>query len=366
MCPTSEVTYVEVDTEATGDATPWPMPYAAKHAKQLQVPPYPDPLSHSPDPRAWWAAHRPLVLQTGALGPMENNQVSFSGFRLLSVKGDVIDKVHSISINRLEATATGSRWRTRSGLTHPAATATPTLAPAPRTRRPEQARRDQACPPRRVSNVTYRDTQDRLHELWKNDADSGTSNLTAPTAASDPSPYYDAADRQLVVVYRDTDGKSTACFWSTGPVGRNLLTPPRRAKAQGNPVGYLTAAGIHHVIYRSGDSHLHELYWAGAGAVGHRDLTKEASAPPATGDPSAYMDTRRGAAGRDLPGHRQPGLQPVLDTAQSTTASSPNRCTHPTRAATRRLLPARVRRAPGRLPGHRRPPLRAVLGREAP
>ena len=77
-------------------------------------------------------------------------------------------------------------------------------------------------------------------------------------------------------------------------MGRNLLTPPRAAKAQGNPVGYFDAAGIHHVIYRSSDNHLHELYWAGAGAVGYRDLTKEASAPPATGDPSAYMDTRRG------------------------------------------------------------------------
>ena len=263
-------------------------------AKQLQVPPYPDPLSHSPDPRAWWAAHRPLVLQTGALGPMENNQVSFSGFRLLSVKGDVIDKVHSISINRLEANGyrlpleDAARPDPPRGYRH-----------SERSRRhhaPDAKSRPAAIwlPQLGVSNVTYRDTQDRLHELWKNDADSGTSNMTAPTAASDPSPYYDAVDRQLVVVYRDTDGKVYSLFWSTGPVGRNLLTPPGAAKAQGNPVGYFDAAGIHHVIYRSSDNHLHELYWAGAGAVGYRDLTKEASAPPATGDPSAYMDTRRG------------------------------------------------------------------------
>jgi len=229
LVPTSEVTYVEVDADATGDAIPWPMPYAAAHAKQLQVPPYPDPLSHSPNPRAWWAAHRPLVLQTGALGPMENNQVSFSGFRMLSVKGDVIDKVHSISINRLEAN--GYRLSLEDA---------GRPDPPRRHRHSERSRRhhapDAECKPAAiwlpqlgVSNVTYRDTQDRLHERWKNTADSGASNLTglagAPAAASDPSPYFDAADRQLVVISRDSNGKVYSLFWSTGPVGYNLLTP---------------------------------------------------------------------------------------------------------------------------------------------
>ena len=50
----------------------WPMPVPARHRQVVQVPPYPDPLNTSADPRAWWAAHRPLVLQTGALGPLEN------------------------------------------------------------------------------------------------------------------------------------------------------------------------------------------------------------------------------------------------------------------------------------------------------
>ena len=61
------------------------MPYAAKHGYAVQSAPYADPLDRAADKRDWWSRHRPLLLQTGALGPMENNQVSFSGFRLISV-----------------------------------------------------------------------------------------------------------------------------------------------------------------------------------------------------------------------------------------------------------------------------------------
>jgi hypothetical protein len=76
----------------------------------LKVPPYPSPLSSAPDPRAWWAQHRPLVLQSGALGPckkltgLDKKLIGrFEGFRLLSVKANVIDKISFISIAKVEA-----------------------------------------------------------------------------------------------------------------------------------------------------------------------------------------------------------------------------------------------------------------------
>ena len=352
---TSDVTYVEVDTDALADATPWPMPYAAKHANQLQVPPYPDPLSHSPDPRAWWAAHRPLVLQTGALGPMEDNQVSFSGFRLLSVKGDVIDKVHSISINRLEAN--GYRLALEDA-----------VRPDPPRgyRHIDRSRRDHApeargapaamnLPALGVNDVIYRDPQGHLHELWKGAGnDHGTGDATAlavggaPPAAGDgdPSFYFEAAGGNLLTLYRASDGSIHCLYWSTGAVGHDDLTGSAGApKAEGNPRGFYEANGVNNVIYRTGDDgHLHDLWWSGADRARHEDLTKSASAPPAAGDPSPYMDTRRGihmVVFRGTDRHVRdlhwtdaaPTHEDLSDVAQAPTlpaTRSPTTCTTPT------------------------------------
>jgi hypothetical protein len=108
--PKMDVTYVEVVPGAAPDAKPLPMSRPAMFKNQLEVPPYATPLSSSPDPRAWWAEHRPLVLQTGALGPLDNSQVSFTGFRVLSVKNDVIDRIHFVSTERLEASQYRLPW----------------------------------------------------------------------------------------------------------------------------------------------------------------------------------------------------------------------------------------------------------------
>jgi calcineurin-like phosphoesterase family protein len=299
--PTSEVTYVEVDAEAIGNSTPWPMPTAAKHGRQIQVPPYPTPLSEAADPRAWWAAHRPLALQTAPLGPQDNSQVGFSGFRLLSVKANVIDKVHFVSTGRLEA----------HGYRLPLEEA---VRPDPprRLRHSERSRRHRApeaqgapaaiwLPALGVHDAVYRDAQGRIHELWKDVAGgSGTSNVTelggGPPAAGDPSVYFDAASGNLVVLYRAGDGNIHSLYWSTGAVGHDALTGSVGApKAVGNPRGYYEAAtGVHHVIYRSGDGHLNELWWSGPDPVSHGDLTQQSSTPEAASDPSPYVDTRRG------------------------------------------------------------------------
>ena len=51
---------------------------------------------------------------------------------------------------------------------------------------------------------------------------------------------------------------------------------------------------MHHVVYRSGDNHLHELWWIGPGRVNDGDITKAANAVPASGDASCYFDPVRG------------------------------------------------------------------------
>ena len=48
-------------------------------------------------------------------------------------------------------------------------------------------------------------------------------------------------------------------YWSTGAVGHDNLSGTAGAPpAAGDPVGYYAAAAdAHHVIYRTGDGHLH-------------------------------------------------------------------------------------------------------------
>jgi predicted MPP superfamily phosphohydrolase len=106
----SDVTYVKVVDSAPANGEPTAMPHEAMYKYVVQVPPYPKPLATTPDVRGWWAEHRPLVLQSAALGPLENSQVSFSGFRLLSVKSDMIDKIHFVSTQRLHDSGYRLPW----------------------------------------------------------------------------------------------------------------------------------------------------------------------------------------------------------------------------------------------------------------
>lgn len=67
---------------------------------EVAIPPYADPLSDSPDPAAWWSTHRPLVLQTGALGPLKFPRI-FGGFRVVEVRENVIRRIDRVPIDRL-------------------------------------------------------------------------------------------------------------------------------------------------------------------------------------------------------------------------------------------------------------------------
>ncbi|HVG13250.1 MAG TPA: metallophosphoesterase, partial [Flavisolibacter sp.] len=71
---------------------------------QVEVPPYNNTLNKSSNPKNWWLQHRPLMMQTGALGSSGNNrkdpsvnkeipEPNFSGVRLVTVKNNVIAKM---------------------------------------------------------------------------------------------------------------------------------------------------------------------------------------------------------------------------------------------------------------------------------
>ena len=295
------VTYVEVVDPAPVSGEPTPLPYEAEHKYVVQVPPYPKPLASAPDARQWWAEHRPLVLQTEALGPLKDRQMSFAGFRVLSVKADVIDKIHFIGTQRLHERGYQLPWEEA-------------IAPTPRRYHHIQRSRlhdapDAAgvpcgylSPAAGMQNIVYRDSRGRMIELWRDaNGATGTGNLTAaahdaPIATGDPYVYLETPTGLQVVLYRGTDGHVNSLYWSTGDVGFDHLTSSVGApKAAGNPVGYFeSAANINHVIYRKADDHLHELWWTGQQPVSHGDITGQAGALRATGDPSVMLDTARG------------------------------------------------------------------------
>ncbi len=87
-------------------------------SRELRVPPYGDPLDATAEKAAWWARHRPLILQTACLGPIDYSQrgarptggktiakrrVSFQGVRWVRVEGDSISLIKYVSMADIQA-----------------------------------------------------------------------------------------------------------------------------------------------------------------------------------------------------------------------------------------------------------------------
>ncbi|CAG0935832.1 hypothetical protein TFLX_04682 [Thermoflexales bacterium] len=153
-----------------------------------------------------------------------------------------------------------------------------------------------------VYNIAYRDTSNRLFELWRDaqgvpGATDLTTNAGAPKAVGNPFAYVDTARNTEILLFRDSAGTVRSLYWSTGSVGHdNLSGTAGSPKAAGDPVGYyVPATDTHHVIYRTSNGHLHELWWTGVAPVQYGgDLTALASAPPAVGQPSAFYGSGNG------------------------------------------------------------------------
>ncbi|HVK05740.1 MAG TPA: metallophosphoesterase [Armatimonadaceae bacterium] len=295
--PESEVTDVEVSPEAPAASEPYDAPAPAKHDKLVQVPPYPDPLDASPDLADWWERHRPLLIQTSALGPRDDGQPGFNGFRVLAVRGDRIAGIEHVPIGRLEASGYRLPWEDA-------------VRPEPPRSHHHTTRsllhglpRADGDPfgyygPAGYENILYRDANNRLFEMWRDasGAPGGASLFGETIAAGDPSVYVDTVARLQVVPFRGTDGHVHSIYWSDGAVGHDALSGPVGApRAAGNPVGFHGPTdNMHRVVYRDGNDHLITLYWTGQEGVGHEDSTALGSAPAAKGDPSPYFNPSRG------------------------------------------------------------------------
>jgi hypothetical protein len=103
-----DLIHIEVDENAQPGGAPTP---TQPGYGRLAVPPYSTPLNSAADPRAWWEEHRPLVMQTASLGPMDTNQradvpnASFQGFRVLSVEDNTISRISYVTLAELRQNA---------------------------------------------------------------------------------------------------------------------------------------------------------------------------------------------------------------------------------------------------------------------
>lgn len=301
-------TYVEVDADAPAGAKPWALASPRLHSHLVGVPPYARPLASTgpttADKRAWWADHRPLLLQTAALGPLDNHQVSFAGFRLVQVRENVIQAIHFVAIEGLAA----------AGYNLPLAVATAPPAPRPYRRRertrafgsPDATGRPCVTPDPQpdAHSVIYRDRDGWLNQLWDVPGSYGASRLAGadvtPSAEGNPTAYLDPLG-YTVVVYRGSDSHVHSLYWqSTEAAGHDALSASAGApQTAGNPAAY-ALGGANHVVYRRSDGHLHLLWWTGQDAVSQTALTPYVEAPLAAGDPCAVPVTTSSGASSHL------------------------------------------------------------------
>jgi hypothetical protein len=146
-----------------------------------------------------------------------------------------------------------------------------------------------------TEHVVYRGFDNHVHELRKDASGWHHGDLTAmtgaPAAAGDPAGYVFEAQGTQHVMYRSGDGHVHELWWdATNGWGSGDLTAVTGAPtAAGDPAGYVfDAEGSQHVIYRAGNGHLYELWWTAALGWNQGDLTAAAGSPPAAGDPGAY------------------------------------------------------------------------------
>jgi hypothetical protein len=108
--------------------------------------------------------------------------------------------------------------------------------------------------------VTYQ-IQNLTPGIWH--TDDITASTSAPAAAGDPSGYMFDAQGSQHVVYRSQDGHIHELWWQNGAWNTDDITASTSAPAAaGDPSGYMfDAQGSQHVVYRSQDGHIHELWW---------------------------------------------------------------------------------------------------------
>src|SRR5262249_36112980 len=141
-------------------------------------------------------------------------------------------------------------------------------------------------------HVLFRGAEGSIHELYRvRDGQWQHADLTAetkaPTAVGDPTCYLKENDGTKHVLFRSSSGDICEVYRLKDPWKCNSLTAEAKApKAAGDPSGYiLPQDNSQRVVFRGTEGQVLELFSGPKGGWNHTNLTAEANAPKAAGDP---------------------------------------------------------------------------------
>jgi hypothetical protein len=154
----------------------------------------------------------------------------------------------------------------------------------------------------KTSHVFYRGSDDGIHELYRGaDGRWAHNDLTrtpnVPKAAGEPAGYTEEGNKTQHVIFRTAEGDlcelSSKYGEAAGWKARDLTKETNAPKAAGSPDAfYWRFTKSQHVVYRGTDDGIHELFLDPSGNWKHTDLTAGGKAPKAAGDPKAYVEDR--------------------------------------------------------------------------
>jgi hypothetical protein len=144
--------------------------------------------------------------------------------------------------------------------------------------------------------VIYRGGSNHIRSLYWTTGAVAEEDLSGyagtPKATGDPVAYYTAQDDTHQLVYLGEDGHLWELYWQgLAPVVGWDLTPSGAPAAPAGALAAFYSAGTNtkHVIYRSSNNRLHEIWWTpGGGTPVHVDITSFYGAPPAADRPAAF------------------------------------------------------------------------------
>jgi hypothetical protein len=133
-------------------------------------------------------------------------------------------------------------------------------------------------------HAIYRGTNNSLYELQWTQGNWYYRNLTssanAPAATGEIWAYSSSSEEG--VIFRTSDNAVWALWWrgGIGWTAQSLTQATGAPLAGGDPIGFFNPVeGTHHIIYRSADNHIQEIWGGPSTSFGHGDLTNASGAP---------------------------------------------------------------------------------------
>lgn len=163
-------------------------------------------------------------------------------------------------------------------------------------------------------HVMYSSQDGHVHQLYSPPAGDWrhadmTEQYGAPLIEGKPTTYVNSVDDSQNTVYRGKDGHIyllhfvRGAGWDNTNITQAVGAPPSAS----NPASYTYHVfNTQHVMYRSADGHLHQLYAPPGQGWKHSDMTVEFGIPPMVGKPAPFVDAvdnSQSVAYRGIDGH---------------------------------------------------------------